>query len=160
METRLVAFGAADPGVVVDWVRSPEEAVRWAGVVEFPAPAATLREWHADPDVVPFLLVVGGDPVAYGELWEDESEVELARLVVAPKLRGRGLGHRLVEALVTEAERRGFDEIWLRVVPDNEIAIRCYRAAGFTRTTPEEEAGFNHGQPRAYVWMRYGPPVP
>jgi len=33
-------------------------------------------------------------------------------------------------------------------------AIRAYAAAGFARATPEEEAVFNTGQRRLYVWMR------
>ena len=94
--------------------------------------------------------------VGYGEIWEDreENEAELARLVVAPDLRGRGHGRALTRALADEAHRRGFDDVWLRVVPENAAAIRAYEAAGFSRATPEEEARFNVGQRRVYVWMR------
>jgi ribosomal protein S18 acetylase RimI-like enzyme len=122
-----------------------------------------LHRWHAGPDVVPFVFVetdgTGGERlVGYGELWEDREldEAELARLVVDPVQRGRGHGRALTRALAVEARRRGFEEVWLRVVPENAAAIRAYAAAGFVRTTPEDEAEFNAGQPRVYVWMRAG----
>ncbi len=44
------------------------------------------------------MVATDGRLVGYGELWLDaeENEVKLARLIVAPELRGRGLGQRLV----------------------------------------------------------------
>jgi ribosomal protein S18 acetylase RimI-like enzyme len=94
--------------------------------------------------------------VGYGEVWVDreEDEAELARLVIAPALRGQGLGRALTRALADEAHRRGFADVWLRVVPDNAPARRAYLMAGFERATAEEEAAFNTGQRRTYVWMR------
>lgn len=150
----LVPFSGAAVTVAA-WVTSPEEAMRWSGVTTWPVPAELFATWHAEADTAPFLLVDDGEAVAYGELWEDEAEIELARLLVDPSLRGRGVGRRLVAALVAEAHRRGFDEVWLRVVPENEPAIRCYAAAGFVRAPAAEEAEFNRPQPREYAWMRY-----
>ena len=102
----------------------------------------------------------GRRPIAYGEVWtdSDENEAELARIIVAPEARGRGVGRRLVTLLVAEAERLGFDEIWLRVVPANAPAIASYTNAGFRRAEPDEEERFNRGQPREYVWMRRSSP--
>ena len=107
---------------------------------------------------MPFVWLVAGEVLAYGELWEDleGDEAELARLVVAPDARGHGHGRALTRALADEAHRRGFAEVWLRVVPENGAAIRAYAAAGFARASAAEEAGFNIGQPRSYVWMRDG----
>jgi ribosomal protein S18 acetylase RimI-like enzyme len=95
-------------------------------------------------------------PLAYGEIWEDpdEDEAELARLIVDPAQRGRGIGHALATALLAEARRLGGVDVCLRVVPDNEPALRAYAAAGFARATADEDEAFNPGQPAAYVWMR------
>ena len=102
------------------------------------------------------MLLDGAAVVGYGELWEDreEDEAELARLVIEPAHRGRGLGRALTRALADEGRRRGFAEVWLRVVEENLPARRAYEAAGFVRATPEQEAAFNTGQRRAYAWMR------
>lgn len=142
------------------WVRSVDESASWAALDRL-VTLDDLARWHAEPDVVPFAFVEPDDAgvdrlVAYGELWEDREldEAELARLVVDPAVRGRGVGRALARALADEARRRGFTQVWLRVVAENAAARRAYEAAGFARATPEEEAAFNTGQPREYVWMR------
>ena len=117
---------------------------------------ADLERWHEQPDVVPFSFLDGGRLVGYGELWEDREldEAELARLVVAPTFRGKGHGRALTRALADEGHRRGFTEVWLRVVPENAAARRAYEVAGFARATADQQAAFNIGQRRTYVWMR------
>ena len=142
---------------MLSWIRSPEELESWTSRADHPLPATVFAEWHADPDVEGFVLV-DDEPVGYGEVWADpqENEAELARIVVAPEARRRGLGRALVTMLVEEARGLGFQEIWLRVVPTNAAALACYRSAGFQRATPEEEERFNRGQPRAYAWMTLG----
>lgn len=153
----LRPFTRRHRAAVVGWIRSVEEGRAWAGLDGLPT-VADLERWHADRDVVPFAFLVDGAAVGYGEIWEDraEDEAELARLVIAPLARGRGHGRAMTRALADEAHRRGFDAVWLRVVPENAAARRAYDAAGFERATPEEEAAFNVGQPREYVWMRHG----
>lgn len=158
MELTLTPFADEHAETVLGWVQTDEEADAWATLPGRPAGVSLFRTWHAAPDVHPFTLLADGEIAGYGEVWEDrdEDEAELARIVVAPKLRGRGVGRRLTGLLAGEALARGFDEIWLRVVPGNEPALACYRRAGFARATPDEEARFNEGQPRSYVWMRLG----
>lgn len=106
---------------------------------------------------MPFVLRDASDgAIAYGELWEDRDadEAELARLIVDPARRGKGIGRTLTRALADEAHRRGFGAVWLRVVPDNVRALAAYAAAGFVRATTAEEAEFNVGQPVTYLWLR------
>jgi [ribosomal protein S18]-alanine N-acetyltransferase len=154
----LEPFDAAHAGTILGWVRSPAELDAWASVRDSERSLSFFRKWHADPDVHPFLLYAGDRLCGYGEVWEDraEGEAELARILVAPDERGRGIGRRFVGLLAERALDRGFDEIWLRVLPTNGPALASYRHAGFVRA-PEEEARFNEGQPRAYVWMRLPP---
>jgi ribosomal protein S18 acetylase RimI-like enzyme len=156
MELRLEPFREADARTVLGWVGSIGEADRWASAGSRALEPELFREWHADPEVVPFVCLDGALPVGYGEIWEDrrENEAELARIIVDPARRGRGLGRRLTVLLAERARAEGFANIWLRVVPGNEPALAAYRAAGFLRASSEEEATFNEGQPCAYVWMR------
>ncbi|MEU2563246.1 GNAT family N-acetyltransferase [Streptomyces longispororuber] len=62
--------------------------------------ARAVAGWSRGSGVRARLLVAGDRPVGYGELWPDEAEdeVELARIIVAPRERGRGWGARRVQA--------------------------------------------------------------
>jgi GNAT superfamily N-acetyltransferase len=48
-----------------------------------------------------------------------------------PSVRGLGLGARLVSELVDEAERRGFERIWLETLGILATAAKIYRSHGF-----------------------------
>ncbi len=113
--------------------------------------------WRADPDVNPYVLCDVEEPVGYGEVWidEPEKEVELARILVSPDYRGRGVGRRLVRRLLERAARSGLPDAFVRVVPENGAALACYRDAGFSPVSEEEREEFNRGQPVDYVWMHY-----
>jgi [ribosomal protein S18]-alanine N-acetyltransferase len=121
-----------------------------------PVPVEEVLGWWATEDVTPWLMTdADGALTGYGEIWveEDEDEVELARLIVPPDLRGRGLGKQLVRALLPKAAETGMGTTFLRVMPDNDVAIGCYLACGFERLGPEESAVWNEGQKREWVWM-------
>jgi [ribosomal protein S18]-alanine N-acetyltransferase len=125
-----------------------------------PMPSAEVLEWWQPEYVRPWLMVDAGIPVAYGELWVDdeEDEVELARLIVTPELRGRGLGKRLTRALMSKAADTGLATTMLRVVPDNTVAIGCYLACGLEPLGADEAAVWNEGQRREWYWMRLPEP--
>ena len=131
--------------------------VRAAGV---PRVRGTAAVWQRDADVTAHLLITGEQPVAYGELWFDaeEDEVELARITVAPEARGRGLGRTLVRGLLDKARDSGHADVFMRVHPDNDTALRCYRGVGFVPVAPESAEAWNAAQPVDYVWLRHGRP--
>lgn len=154
----LRGFREADALEVSRWPGSPDEVRRWAGRGPgWPVDVTVFGRWHADPDVRPYILCEGGEPVGYGEVWVDEpeQEVELARIIVSPDWRGRGVGRRLVRQLLGQGALAGLPDAFVRVVPENTAAISCYRGAGFVQVSEPEREGFNRGQPVDYVWMHY-----
>ncbi|MGW6013473.1 GNAT family N-acetyltransferase [Streptomyces sp. NPDC055210] len=155
---RLSPFTINHASLVASWPTTPTEVLMWCGLREFPVRGQTVSAWQRDPDVTAYALVEDERPLAYGELWPDteEDEVELARIIVAPGVRGRGLGRRLVRGLLAEARLTGLSEICMRVHPQNTPALRCYRGAGFDPVDAEEAASWNTGQPVEYTWLRYG----
>lgn len=148
----LIAFEPAHAAVVAAWATSPEETRRWCSRDEVTPEA--VAGWAAEPEVVAYVAVVGSEPVGYGELWldDDEAEVELARLIVAPAHRGRGAGRRMVTLLVERA-RDHHPAVFLRVRPDNAPALRCYTGAGFTPVPAEQADEWNRNQPVPYTWL-------
>ena len=129
-----------------------------------------LARWHADPDVVPFAA-----------RWRPASSATARSGRTARRTRRSSPGsssrlHRaaratvdaLTRALADEAHRRGFAEVWLRVVPENAAARRAYEAAGFARATPSRrrrstpasvELRLDAGLDRVAMPQRLGPRI-
>jgi ribosomal protein S18 acetylase RimI-like enzyme len=146
----------AEASVLVGWSLSAAETKRWCSSDEHPVSSERVLSWWQPADVEAYVAVdAAGVLVGYGELWldPDEDEVELARLIVAPMIRGQGVGRRLVAALVERARTTGLANVILRVSRGNPAAVRCYRASGFRRLDAERNAVWNMGQPAPYIWM-------
>jgi ribosomal-protein-alanine N-acetyltransferase len=154
MSFTLVPFTVDRAALVAGWVQSADEADKWCSRAEHPFPAEVVAGWSTQDDVAAYLLLDGGRPVGYGEVWADdeEDEAELARLLVAPGERGRGVGKALAAAL---AGRAGFDDVFMRVRPDNAVALAAYRDAGFADVAQELQDEWNAPQPRPYTWLRF-----
>lgn len=141
---------------VAGWPTSASEVVMWCGRKEFPVLTQTITDWQRDDDVQAHVLVEDETVVGYGELWFDaeEDEVELARIIVAPGNRGKGLGRALVRELLAQALGAGCSDVFMRVHPDNERALRCYRGAGFVPVDAGLAESWNAAQPVNYVWLQ------
>ena len=152
----LLEFRESDARQVAGWPTSTEDVRRWAGSDPgWPVDVSVFGRWHAEPDVKPYVMRDGKTPVGYGEVWIDEAEqeIELARILVNPARRGRGVGKLLVRLLLERASLYELPDAFVRVVPDNHAALACYRGAGLSPVSESEREEFNRGQPVDYVWM-------
>lgn len=73
----------------------------------------------------------GGAIAGYGGLLVVGEDTHIVTLAVAPGDRGRGLGTRLMVALVEEALAAGSSHLTLEVRVSNEAAQRLYHRFGF-----------------------------
>ncbi len=108
---------------------------------------ADIFSWFKTPDQIPFVAYEEDIPTAYGEIWVDEEEgdLELAHLITSQEMRGQGYGRKLVEDLLEEAKTFPYDDIFIRVLPENTRAIKLYKSFGFEEIKPFDDR---------YIWMK------
>jgi ribosomal protein S18 acetylase RimI-like enzyme len=135
---RLRQFVEADEDTVTSWFSDAGELRFFAGPrLIWPLDAGQWRSIRLDQSVTAWTAVVGEDdvPIGHGELiTESSSTVRLARLAVAPRSRGHGLGRALVQSLIGKSREGGYELVALNVHQDNSTAIRAYRGMGFEAT--------------------------
>jgi ribosomal protein S18 acetylase RimI-like enzyme len=70
--------------------------------------------------------------LAFGQFYDRLGRNHLGRLAVAPTHRGKGLSKKLIEGLLTKAQKvRPSVEASLFVFTDNQVAYQCYQSLGF-----------------------------
>ncbi len=74
----------------------------------------------------------------------DEGKARLRFLLVDPKVRGRGLGRKLVNLGVDFAREKGYGSIYLTTQPNLANAGKLYISAGFELECEREEAKWGH----------------
>ena len=122
------------------WVTNEVECTRWAGpLLPFPFLPSELPTLLGGASVSSFSLVRSSDElVGFGQLVEKDTNVlRLARIIVAPGMRGHGLGRKLCERLLAKAALRSETEVLtLGVYRDNHVAISLYASLGFVEALP------------------------
>jgi len=137
--------------LVCEWACASGELSPWTP----PPTSDDFQTALADSSIRPYVARADGQAVAFGELWTEPDGIELARIIVDPALRRRGIGTRLVLLLLEEAARMAAKQAWVRVVPQNTGALACYTKVGFAYVSAADENRFNEGQQRVYRWLRY-----
>jgi ribosomal-protein-alanine N-acetyltransferase len=80
-------------------------------------------------------------------------QAEILTVGVVPQARRRGIGTKLVHALVQGARERGAHELFLEVRVDNDAARRLYEREGFT-VLGRRRGYYDNGRVDAVVMRR------
>lgn len=140
MDTRHAA--AVDLGVVASWIGSARECELWAGPrLRYPLRVDSLAEQLEMSGAFNLALDDERGLVAFGQaLLRSPGRVHLARLIVRPNARGRGVGRVLCEALLGRAASAGLVRATLNVYRDNAVALHLYQSLGFRPAArPDDE---------------------
>ncbi|OGO77428.1 MAG: MarR family transcriptional regulator [Clostridiales bacterium GWB2_37_7] len=74
----------------------------------------------------------------------DDITAQLRWFLIEPELRGRGLGHRLMDAAIDYCKEKGYKHIFLWTVNILEPARHLYNAHGFSLTECKEHELWGH----------------
>ncbi|MGE5136216.1 MAG: ribosomal protein S18-alanine N-acetyltransferase [Gemmatimonadota bacterium] len=86
------------------------------------------------PDRYYLVAEDGGAVAGYAGLFAPGGgQADVLTIAVAGQRWGQGIGSLLLDALLTEAARRGCPEVFLEVRVDNDRAQQLYLRRGFTR---------------------------
>ena len=123
----------ADLSAVIKWIPDAESCDTWAGPkVRFPLEPEQLYRDIEFEKILTYSLEKAGKLLALGQLrMFENSRGHLARIVVNPASRGKGIGRFFCEALIREAKKRKCRTISLNVNKDNAVAISLYKKLGF-----------------------------
>lgn len=119
---------------LMSWFKTEDDIRIWGGP-EFRYPY-TLESFFADTQLDNLLTVClldgTGRLSAFGQCYNRLDCCHLARLAIAPDLRGRGLVIPLIQTLANEAKGEfPFSELSLFVLESNEGARLAYEKQGF-----------------------------
>lgn len=142
MSLCLCDFHAEFATAIASWVRSDRELTWLAPRTLPPLTAAKVIAWGRDrANRILLWDAAAASPVGYSELNLMPNEKDhywIGHFIVAPHLRGRGLGVRFVQAILDRAfHDLAASETSLVVFPDNTPAIRSYEHCGMKATGRE-----------------------
>ena len=123
---RLREMNRADMAAIIALERElfPEDA--WT-------PEMFAAEFAQPPSRRLYLVAEDGNAlIGYaGMMFTGGSQADVVTLAVNPDRWGEGTGTALLEALVDEADKRGYEEVLLEVREDNPRARQLYLRHGF-----------------------------
>ncbi len=96
----------------------------------------TLPGKYLPPGGRIILAHINDEPVGVVALRQmGENAGEIKRLFVKPETRGLGLGRKLVNAVIRESEKIGYEELYLDTLASMKEAIALYEGLGFMKTS-------------------------
>lgn len=134
---RLIPSRQEHLDILKGWISNQSEAYYWGGPgFRYPFTDDTFLEdirWKKMPSCS--LISEDGNLLGFGQYYENQGRCHLARLIVSPDHRGRGLGRFLISELIDAGLRDlALDECSLFVIRSNERAMKCYKSLNFRET--------------------------
>jgi ribosomal protein S18 acetylase RimI-like enzyme len=123
-----------DLNIIITWIPDKESWRLWAGpYVTYPCSVEGLKEDIRFSGNNSFSLISDKyELIGFGQIFEKNNRLHLARIIIAPEYRGKGFGKRLCKCLIQEGIKRfGIREFSLNVYTTNKSAYNLYSSLGF-----------------------------
>lgn len=126
---------------IMSWFPDQLTCAQWGGpAMRFPFTEERFLEdihWGKMPS---YSAVNAADELlGFGQFYEKQGRCHLARLAIAPELRGQGLGRTFISSLMKiSADLLGLNEFSLYVLEWNTSAVCCYQSLGFRQEKAPE----------------------
>jgi L-amino acid N-acyltransferase YncA len=141
------------------WVRAIYQAGIDTGHATFESRAPELFEQWLEAHVPELCLIAIGDGTPLG--WAALGRVSKRRVYagvaeesvyVAPSHSRRGIGRRLLAALISQSEERGYWTLQTGIFPENSASLALHRALGFEALGLRRRIGRMSYGPMAGQW--------
>ncbi|MEP0355380.1 GNAT family N-acetyltransferase [Paraglaciecola sp.] len=127
---------------LMSWFNNKDELETWAGPnFNYPFSLATFkRDLNINVSKSFALLSINGDFLGFGQYYLKFEKCHLARLVVNPRFRGKGIATHLITQLLTIGKPDlNTDSCSLFVFAHNIKAIKTYSKLGFSEAEYPEQ---------------------
>lgn len=97
-----------------------------------------FETYSQDKDRLWFAEVNGEMIGAIAIIGHPEKRAQLRWFILHPSYRGIGLGKSLLNEAIKYSKEKGYQEVFLETTSDQQIAIKMYEKAGFTKVSEYE----------------------
>ncbi len=113
----------------------------------------SFRNELTNPQSVFRVMILNGNVVGYGGIWNLIDECHVTTLAVSKETRRIGLGRKLIEHLLSQAKSAGMTCATLEVRASNEGAIKLYEALGFCRAAVRKKYYPDNQEDAIVMWF-------
>jgi ribosomal protein S18 acetylase RimI-like enzyme len=146
---RLRTATQGDANVIAGWFLTHANAVSWGGPdVPTNFVATWLANEYADPSRRHFVLVDESGRICGScavRLLKRLRHMHVSQIAIAPTMRGRGLGRKLLDRVVILARSAGTEKLTLFVYEENAEARRLYERYGFVISADKRAKASRYG---------------
>jgi ribosomal protein S18 acetylase RimI-like enzyme len=98
---------------------------------------AAERGFPTERETIRIVELDGEHAGSIGLSDEGDGEAAIRWVVLSPEVRGKGLGRRLLGAMLAFAEDQGYRRVWLETFSELTVAAQLYRECGFVVTSAD-----------------------
>lgn len=138
-EIMLAPVVSGDLPLLEEWFKDAETAARLGGMLPLKEFLESIKDKEGREN---WLAYEDETPVGYAALEPYADGTAVMAVLARPDMRRKGYGHRIVEAVLSEARQSGVRTVNGYIESDNTVCARTLAKAGFSQASGPDEDGF------------------